>query len=517
MALQGLGGAFKKGATSLTNKGSGGAQAKAATAAKAGVSPSSASKLASSTAFSGSVSSAFKSGATKLTDKGSGGLQSKAREEALRRSGGVSKAPTGTLSASIISPTTFAAQTQNIGVADLGSVSSPISLPTPPKVADYGSTIQSNNIALGADQTGLFKAQEITVPDATQPQPTTGITAGESILQKFGITPPEQPESAADAYLKAQKAFQIKQKQDAVTKLQTQLNAIVAQSQANQLAVTGQGRGIPEVIIGGQQAQIAKEAAIQALPVQAQLAAAQGDLEFAQQNMNVYLDLAKQDVENKFNYKMKLFDVAYDIASKEQQAKLDEKRDNLAYQRQKELAQINFNYDRQLKQMGLAADFQKDLIAQTQAQQAAQSEALNGYQLVDSVLQSGQVENVFGLNRLNPFSYIPGTKVQYAKNQVNQIKSMLSLENRQKLKGSGAISDFEAKMLGQAASSLGTNLSNADALRELKKIRGAFANAAGQPALVKITDPSTGRSTTVAATRDVVNQAIIDGAQVEYQ
>jgi hypothetical protein len=476
-------------------------------------------KQASTPAFSGAVSSAFKTGATKLTDKGSGGLQSKARDEAIRRSGGggsVKKAESGTLSSSIISPTNFAAQTQSIGVSDLGSISSPISLPTPPKIADYGSTIQSNNIALGADQAGLFQQQEFS-QDGAMPSAATPMTAGESILQKFGLQVPEQPESSLDAYLKAQRAFDIKKKQQQVTNYQAQLNAVVAKSQADQLSVTGQGRGIPEVIIGGQQAQIAKEAAIAALPIQAQLAAAQGDLEFAQQNMNTYLDLAQKDIENKFNYKMKLFDVAYDIASKDQQAKLDEKRDTLAYQRQKELAQINFNYDRSLKQMGLAADFQKDLIAQTQAQQAAQSEALNGYQVVNNVLNSGQVENVFGLNRLNPFNYIPGTKVQYAKNQVNQIKSMLSLENREKLKGSGAISDFEAKMLGQAASSLGTNISNADALRELKKIRGAFANAAGQPAMVKITDPTNGRSVTVAATRDVVNQAIIDGAQVEYQ
>lgn len=392
MALQGLGGAFKKGATSLTNKGSGGAQAKAATAAKAGVSPSSASKLASSTAFSGSVSSAFKSGATKLTDKGSGGLQSKAREEALRRSGGVSKAPTGTLSASIISPTTFAAQTQNIGVADLGSVSSPISLPTPPKVADYGSTIQSNNIALGADQTGLFKAQEITVPDATQPQPTTGITAGESILQKFGITPPEQPESAADAYLKAQKAFQIKQKQDAVTKLQTQLNAIVAQSQANQLAVTGQGRGIPEVIIGGQQAQIAKEAAIAALPIQAQLSAAQGDLEMAQENLRTYYDIVSEDIDKRFNYKMKLFDVAYDMASKEQQNIIEDKRAETAFQRQKELARLNFDYDRQLKNIGI---------------RQAQEEALTASQKT----QRDQLENV--MSQLDNYRSLVDQKVGF--------------------------------------------------------------------------------------------------------
>lgn len=335
-------------------------------------------KQASTPAFSGAVSSAFKSGVTKITDKGSGGLQSKARDVAT---GGVSKAPTGTLSASIISPTNFAAQTQSIGVADLGSISSPISLPSMPRTADYGSTIQSNNIALGADQTGLFQPQNATPSDVTMTSATTPLTPGESILQKYGLTVPEQKESKADAYLKAQKAFQIKQKQDAVSQLQTTLNNIVSKAQSDQLSVTGQGRGIPEVIIGGQQAQIAKEAAIAALPIQAQLSAAQGDLQMAQENLQTYFSILSEDIDNKFNYKMKLFDVAYDLASKEQQNLIEDKRSEVAFQRQKELAALNFDYDRRLKSLGLAQEGQAAL---TSAQKTKQDALENVISQLDS-------------------------------------------------------------------------------------------------------------------------------------
>lgn len=148
---------------------------------------------------------------------------------------------------------------------------------------------------------------------------------------------------------------------------------------------------------------------------------------------------------------------------------------------------------------------------------AKASEALSFVSTIDELLNSGQLDNVVGINRLNPFNYVPGTKVQYAKNQFNQIKGELSLENRQKLKGSGAISDFEFKILGQASSALGTNLSNADALKELKKIRGVFSTAAGLPSKVKIIDPSSGKSVVVEATRETINKALIDGANVEYQ
>lgn len=46
----------------------------------------------------------------------------------------------------------------------------------------------------------------------------------------------------------------------------------------------------------------------------------------------------------------------------------------------------------------------------------------------------------------------------YTKNIYNQLKGLLSLDKRTLLKGSGAISDYEFKVLEQAASSLGRNL-----------------------------------------------------------
>ncbi|MEG7973033.1 hypothetical protein, partial [Listeria monocytogenes] len=79
---------------------------------------------------------------------------------------------------------------------------------------------------------------------------------------------------------------QIQAKQTAVNNYQTQLNNIVAKAQADVLSTQGQGRGIPEVIIGGQQAQINKEAAIQSLPIQALLSSAQGDLQTAQAHVD---------------------------------------------------------------------------------------------------------------------------------------------------------------------------------------------------------------------------------------
>lgn len=80
---------------------------------------------------------------------------------------------------------------------------------------------------------------------------------------------------------------------------------------------------------------------------------------------------------------------------------------------------------------------------------------------------SGFIQGKLGLGNL-----LPGS--QLALNQFNQLKGILSLENREKLKGSGAISDFEFKVLSDAATALGRNLSDSDFNTQLGKIRDVF-------------------------------------------
>lgn len=60
---------------------------------------------------------------------------------------------------------------------------------------------------------------------------------------------------------------------------------------------------------------------------------------------------------------------------------------------------------------------------------------------------------------------------QLTANYYNQLKGLLSLENRQKLKGSGAISDYESKVLDKAASALGRNLRNEDFVKVLQDLK----------------------------------------------
>ena len=108
-----------------------------------------------------------------------------------------------------------------------------------------------------------------------------------------------------------------------------------------------------------------------------------------------------------------------------------------------------------------------DQLAKTEADKTAQQNKDLTKSIVGELLNrdTGAVTGV-----KNPLKYLTG-EAQYTSNLVKQLQSKLSLEGRAALKGSGQISDFEAKMLEKSASALATNLSNADFKTELLKVQ----------------------------------------------
>jgi len=69
-----------------------------------------------------------------------------------------------------------------------------------------------------------------------------------------------------------------------------------------------------------------------------------------------------------------------------------------------------------------------------------------------------------------------GPQAILAKNKYNQLKGLLSLDNIKYLKGTGAISDAEQRLLANAASAIGRNLYSNQAREELIKLRDGLAN-----------------------------------------
>lgn len=207
--------------------------------------------------------------------------------------------------------------TQYISASDLGQ-KAPVIPTAPVDTTDYSSILAGMTIPGGTTtdpKTGLVTVTGSPAVDAS-------LTAGQSNFEKM-LSSLQAPPSQAEAYKQAQQESGILEKQRVVGDLSAQLNSIQAQAQANQLSVVGQGRGIPEAIIGGQQAQIAKEAAIAALPVSAQLQAAQGNLEMAQQNLDTLFKIKSADMTAQYEYKNNLVKSVYDFATTQEKTKLD--------------------------------------------------------------------------------------------------------------------------------------------------------------------------------------------------
>jgi hypothetical protein len=127
-----------------------------------------------------------------------------------------------------------------------------------------------------------------------------------------------------------------------------------------------------------------------------------------------------------------------------------------------------------------ASDIQeeyKGLVAQgVAATRPAVSKSSNdAISVINEIANSDILGQVSGLPNVSTF--LPGTKAQTVLNLTKQLKGLLSLENRTQLKGTGAISDFEFRVLGDAASALGigdggrTNLSEEEFRSQLNKLK----------------------------------------------
>jgi len=103
------------------------------------------------------------------------------------------------------------------------------------------------------------------------------------------------------------------------------LNSVVAKRDADLLRLReiGNQEGVTEAVYGGQEATINREAAIRALPIQAQVAAAQGNLELAQDYLTQVTSFQQERINNEWNYRNALVDSISGFLTNEQKIKAD--------------------------------------------------------------------------------------------------------------------------------------------------------------------------------------------------
>lgn len=198
-----------------------------------------------------------------------------------------------------------------------------IDIPQPPTQPDYMGTLLGANKSLVNPALGVTEAKGTL--SVTPPAPVEGgQQSGDltSIFKQYAGLQEKAP-SAEKMYNSMPEKADLERAQADVQNYSGQINAITSKAQADILSTQGQGRGIPEAIIGGQQAQLSKEAAIAALPLQALLANAQGNVELAQTHLDTLFKLKMQDAQSAYEYKNKMLDAAMQVATKQEQRQYD--------------------------------------------------------------------------------------------------------------------------------------------------------------------------------------------------
>lgn len=204
------------------------------------------------------------------------------------------------------------------------TATSPANIPTKPTASDPGSLILSAVPGYTQDANGMYQAEKSVAGTSNDMSGTM------SIFGKY-ISSLEAPKSQAEQYLdtygisEREVSRDFRQAQRDVNSYTSQLNNIVAKQQADLLRVRGAGseNGVTEAVYGGQQATINREAAIAALPVQASLEAAQGNLEIAKGHVDKLFELRTNDADRQYNYRQKLLDSALTVATTVEQNRLN--------------------------------------------------------------------------------------------------------------------------------------------------------------------------------------------------
>lgn len=168
--------------------------------------------------------------------------------------------------------------------------------------------------------------------------PATSESSMEGLFKQY-LGEQKAPESQADLYEQELSKSGVTESQKKLNELQAQLGGMTAETQAKQLAMREQG--ISAGAIQGRNVAEERQLAIRALPLQAQIAAEQGNLKIAQDRLNTVFQLKSQDAQNQYNYKSKLIDSVYEFATKQEQERLDEKK--IANQQAFQLSSQNRN------------------------------------------------------------------------------------------------------------------------------------------------------------------------------
>lgn len=234
----------------------------------------------------------------------------------------------GAFAPTTISAKSLGAQKGGLGGASLqstgGAVGNQISLGSAPTSSNPGLV---NNTGLAGTVAGYkqYNAKTGQFDDVTQTQEST---LDSKVQKELDILKKYMPEKAS-VYEDPEVIAARNERQRLQQALQVptaELNAIVAKQNQDllQLRQTGSQEGVTEAVYGGQQNAINYNAAIRALPLQAKIAAVQGDLKLAQDYLSELTQVKQDQINKQYEYNKAQFEAIKGVLTKEDERAYNE-------------------------------------------------------------------------------------------------------------------------------------------------------------------------------------------------
>tara|TARA_R110000868_G_scaffold75379_3_gene217558 strand:+ start:2885 stop:4612 length:1728 start_codon:yes stop_codon:yes gene_type:complete len=205
----------------------------------------------------------------------------------------------------------------------------------------------------------------------------------------------------------------INQRRQEVNNITAELNAVVAKQNQDllQLRETGSKEGVTEAVYGGQQATINREAAYRALPLQAQVSAAQGNLQLAQDYLGQLKEMKTEEINNEFNYRKGMLEAVLPVLDKADQRRYEElksKTENTYKESQKFVDTQNELLQSAVSQRAPSAIINAISNAKT-TQQAIVAAGQYGGNILDREIQQAQLSNI--KSQIQDRETVSGTKM----------------------------------------------------------------------------------------------------------
>lgn len=146
-------------------------------------------------------------------------------------------------------------------------------------------------------------------------------------------------------------------------------------------------------------------------------------------------------------------------------------------------------------------------------ERSAQQSTSNALGILNSLLSDNNWKAISGPAQS---AWIPFVGKPEVGNQYNQLKSMLALGARSLLKGSGAISDYEARTLEKSTSALGRNLGESQMEEALRTVRGVLKTNQGLETEVIVVGPNGEVLGQGLLNGEDIYEAVRDGNTIKY-